>query len=418
MSAHNEFLDLVSDLKSQLEEKIRLDEINKRILSTLDLNECLQEITAGTRELLNCDRATVYVVVKNEKGERELISRTPVEGGNIKEIRVPYNHDSIAGFVACTGRTLCLKDVYNKSELEAISPLPKFDSSWDKKTGYRSRSMLVAAAIAKERTIGVIQALNKKDNGVFDQHDIEIIEKLASFVAIALQNSQTHTQVLQRREPRKVSIDELLVEKGIISEVKLREAQEKARTQRRKLFEILIEEYDVSEVAITQCMAEINGVEYLAFNQDMHIDASLFENIPEADAKRRLICPYKLTLDQNGEPRLALVMHNPKDFITIEDIEIRTGAKVSKIYMATRHDILAMIQHALHPDKGIVDEAEEGVGDIFDQLAESLGVKKEEEEVEAVNIKEGTREDDAPIVKLCNRIIEDAYRRGATDIHV
>ena len=213
--AENEFLDLVSDLKGQLEEKITLDDINKKILSTLEPDEVMREISKGTCELLACERTTVYMVTKNEKGERELVSRV-MTGNEVKAIVVPFNHDSISGFVACTGKMICLKDVYNKAELEAISPLPKFDASWDKKTGYRSKSMLVAPATVNDRVIGVIQALNKKDGSPFAQHDIELITKLAGFVGIALKNSQTHTEIM-RKEVKRLNIDEILVHQTLVT---------------------------------------------------------------------------------------------------------------------------------------------------------------------------------------------------------
>jgi type II secretory ATPase GspE/PulE/Tfp pilus assembly ATPase PilB-like protein len=415
--AENEFMDLVSDIKGQLEEQILLDEVNKKILSTLELSEVLKEITNSTCKLLLCDRTTVYIVEDTGATEgRELVSRTFV-GTEVKEIRVPYNHDSISGYVACTGKTVCISDVYNEAELRAISPLPKFDSTWDKKTGYRSKSMLVAAATLHDRTVGVIQALNKTDGGVFGAEDVKLLEKLANYVGIALQNSQAHTRMI-RKEKKKLNINDLLVENGLITELKLKEAQERARTDRKKLLDLLVEQYEISEKSITKCLAEMHGVEYLEFSKDMQINPELIENITEPYCKRSLICPYKQTLDENGDLQLQVVMHNPKDFIVIEDIEIRTGAKISKILMSSRVEILQMIHHALHPEAAAAGEGEpEALGELFDQLADDLGIEQQEE-VEAVSIKDGAKEDDAPIVRLCNRIIEDAFRLGGSDIHI
>lgn len=413
----NEFLDLVGDLKGQLEEQILLDEINKKILSTLDLNEVLHEISTNTCKLLHCERTTVYVVEEGSDNSRELVSRTEIDG-EVNEIRVAYNHDSIAGYVACTGKTVIIKDVYDDAELQAVSPLPSFDKSWDQKTGYRTRSMLVAAAQIDGRTIGVIQALNKDNEGLFSPIDTEHMEKLTNYVGIALQNSQSHTTIMKKTRTRS-SINELLLEKGLIKAEQLAEAQESARNQRKKLLDVLVEAYDVSEVDITKVVAEMNDVEYISYHEDSIPNEDLFENIPEAYAKRHLICPYKQTLDQNGELQLSILMHNPKDFIAIEDIEIRTGAKVNKVYMATKHDILLTIKHSLHPETIGEADSDENLGDLFNELAVDLGVEEDEdEEVEAVSIKDGAKEDDAPIVRLCNRVIEDAHRMGASDIHI
>jgi len=425
--AENEFIDLISDLRGKLEEQIsandeiaRLEEINKKILSTLDLDEVLKEIRDSTCDLLLCERATVYFVDRTPGGAgKELISRSIV-GDDIKEIRVPYNKDSLSGFVACTARAICINDVYDEAELTAISPELSFDSSWDMKTGYRTRSMLVCPAVARERVIGVIQALNKNNGGVFTQHDQELMEKLANYVGIALQNSQSHTSML-RRQRNRISINDMLIEKNLITRPKMDEAVNRAKNERKKLIDLLVDEYNINEIEITQCFAEANDVEYLPYEPETTINPDLFENIPETYAKRHLICPFKQTIDSaSGEMHLSVVMNNPKDFVAIEDIEIRLDAKVNKIYMSSRGEILKFIKHTLHPEQMSTDgdDQQEEIGQLFDQLAEDLGIEASEEDIEAVSIKDGAKEDDAPIVKLCNRIIEDAYRLGGSDIHV
>jgi type II secretory ATPase GspE/PulE/Tfp pilus assembly ATPase PilB-like protein len=412
----NEFMDLVSDLRGQLEEQIRLDEISKKVLSTLDLDEILREITEGAIELLACERATVFVIQEGEGGgPRYLVSRK-MTGGSVKEIRVPVSPASLAGYVASTGTPIRIQDVYDEAELRAVSDRLRFDQSWDRKTGFRTKSVVVAPAKAKETIVGVIQALNKTTGEGFTDRDVEILTKFAEGVGIALQNSQSHTRVLRRA--RRVNVSELLVEKGIIDAEQLKQAQARAKEARKKLLDVLVEQFNVSEVEITKCLAELNDCEYLPFNRETIINRDLFENVPESYCKRHLVCPYKQTMDTNGNLQLAIVMHNPKDFVAIEDIEIRTHAKVTKIYMSTRNEILMMIKSALHPEElEEVPESEEAIGELFNALAEDLGIESDDE-VEAANISEGAKEDDAPIVRLCNRIIEDSYRMGASDIHI
>ena len=85
------------------------------------------------------------------------------------------------GFVARTGRTLNLKDVYND---------PRFDRSFDLKTGYRSRSMLTMAVRETAGTVvGVLQALNKK-TGLFLPNDEAV---MAQFCQEAMKVIQART---------------------------------------------------------------------------------------------------------------------------------------------------------------------------------------------------------------------------------
>ncbi|MHC4870452.1 MAG: GspE/PulE family protein [Planctomycetota bacterium] len=413
----NEFMDMVSDLKEEFEPQKALDELESKILSTFDLGEILNDITEKTCKILECDRATVYVVERGEGEEsRELVSRSMI-GEELNEIRLPYNLRSIAGAVACSGRLIRIRDVYDTEELLSITPNPSFDHSWDEKTGYKTKSMLVAPARKSDYIIGVIQAINKKEDE-FSKEDEKLMCQIADLLSSALTSERGHTKTVRKRRK---TMNTLLIEKELITEEKLQQAAQKAKSEKIKLLDILIKEYDIPEDEITKCLAEFNDVDFIDFDPDTSIDPTLFDDLTEEYSKQHLICPLKQTMAKDGSMTLQLVMHNPKDFVAIEDVEIRTNAKISKIFMATRSDILAMIRHCLHPSQsssgGMVEEDAESMGDLITELSEELGIE-EQEEVESVNIQEGTTEEEGPIVKLSNRIIEEAVRRGATDIHI
>lgn len=405
---------MVSDLKDEFQPQVILDELDSQILSTFDLGEILVDITQKTCQILDCDRATVYVVERGEGEEtRELVSRSMI-GDEVNEIRLPYNLHSIAGAVACSGRLLRIRDVYDTEELLSITPNPTFDHSWDEKTGYHTQSMLVTPARKNDYIIGVIQAINKK-TGEFTKEDESLILRLSDLLASALTSERGHTKTMRKRRR---TMNTILVEAGLITEDKLKAAVEKSKTEKIKLLDVLIQSYEIPEDEITKCLAEFNDVEYIAFDPELQIDPTLFENLTEAYAKQHLVCPLKMTMEKDGSMAMHLVMHNPKDFVAIEDVEIRCCAKVKTIYMATRPDILAMIRNCLHPKAQVEDEdSTESMGDLMNELAEELGIEPEEE-IESVSIQEGATEEEGPIVRLSNRIIEEAVRRGATDIHI
>ena len=120
-------------------------------LTGLDVRaaDAYRELTLQLKDALDCDRATFFRV-DHEKGEVYSVAATVLE---ISEIRLPMRR-GVVGFVARTGRTLNLKDVYND---------PRFDRTTDQLTGYRSRSMLTMAVRESDGAVaGVLQALNKK----------------------------------------------------------------------------------------------------------------------------------------------------------------------------------------------------------------------------------------------------------------
>jgi putative nucleotidyltransferase with HDIG domain len=87
----------------------------------------------------------------------------------------------IAGLVAVSGQVLNIKDAVKDK---------RFDSGIDKKTGYKTETILALPIIdhSGEETIGVIEVINKQ-NGTFTDADIDILKGLSSIVAIAIVNA-------------------------------------------------------------------------------------------------------------------------------------------------------------------------------------------------------------------------------------
>src|SRR5438046_1209922 len=135
-----------------------------------------RELTLQLKDALACDRATFFRV-DSAKGEVYSVAATVLE---IAEIRLPMRR-GVVGFVARTGRTLNLKDVYND---------PRFDRTTDQRTGYRSKSMLTMAIREADGTVvGVLQALNKAA-GLFLPNDESV---MGQFCAEALKVIQAST---------------------------------------------------------------------------------------------------------------------------------------------------------------------------------------------------------------------------------
>ncbi|AKT36649.1 GAF domain-containing protein [Chondromyces crocatus] len=177
----------------QLEERLvraektarALQEVGLALGSILDLDQLLSLILEKIAELLEADRATLYLL--DEQRER-LLSRITV-GGETRSIELPIGV-GIAGHVAKIGRTVRVKDAYRDR---------RFDRGWDEQHGYRTRSIL-AAPMKNHigRTIGVVQVLNKRGEQEFSLHDEELLEALATQAAISIDNSRLFLSVIQK----------------------------------------------------------------------------------------------------------------------------------------------------------------------------------------------------------------------------
>ncbi|MEB2321710.1 MAG: GAF domain-containing sensor histidine kinase [Sorangiineae bacterium] len=165
-----------------------LREVGLALGTTNDLDSLLELVLDKVTELLEADRATLYFIVP-ERGE--LLSRVVV-GQEVRSIRLKLGH-GIAGSVAQTGKPERVKDAYAD---------PRFEGEWDALTGYRTNTMLVVPLKDhKGQITGVLQVLNKRNDGEFTAEDEEILVALSTQTAVAIENSRfILTQTVRNKE--------------------------------------------------------------------------------------------------------------------------------------------------------------------------------------------------------------------------
>jgi serine phosphatase RsbU (regulator of sigma subunit)/anti-sigma regulatory factor (Ser/Thr protein kinase) len=152
-------------------------EVSKALASEIRLDDLLQVIVEKAAEVLDADRATLFLY---DESRNELWSKT-TQRLEIKEIRVPLGV-GIAGTVAKTRKPINIPDTYADA---------RFNPSFDKETGYRTRSILCMPLIANgDRLIGVIQVLNKKTQEVFNEADESLLGGLSAHITVALERAR------------------------------------------------------------------------------------------------------------------------------------------------------------------------------------------------------------------------------------
>jgi signal transduction histidine kinase len=151
-----------------------------------DIDRVLSRIVATAMQMLDCERATLYVI---DRGTNELWSQVLTES-ELTEIRLPLDGQSLAAEVARTGRLLRIDDPYQD---------PRFDPSVDARSGYRTRSMLVAPIDARDRRrLGVLQAVNDRE-GTFQEDDERFIQALAGSAGVAIEYVQLSEELAAER---------------------------------------------------------------------------------------------------------------------------------------------------------------------------------------------------------------------------
>jgi signal transduction histidine kinase len=161
-----------------------LQEVGAALGSTLDLKELLSLVLAQVTEVMDADRSTLYLL-DDETGE---LWSTVAQGEEEHEIRLKVGM-GLAGWVAKTGQALRIRDAYQDV---------RFRSEWDRRIGYRTRSTLcVPMKNQHGRTIGVVQALNKR-SGEFTPEDEALLAALASQAAVSVENSKLFLSVVSK----------------------------------------------------------------------------------------------------------------------------------------------------------------------------------------------------------------------------
>lgn len=151
-------------------------DVTRRLMSVTDLDALLRLIAEATTDVLDADRATIFLV-DHDRGE--LWSKVAL-GEGVGEIRFPIGV-GIAGQVARTGEVVNIPDAYADE---------RFNPETDRRTGYRSRSLLTFPMTSHDgRVIGVFQAINKRQ-GAFTKQDEATLSSLAASAAVAVENAQ------------------------------------------------------------------------------------------------------------------------------------------------------------------------------------------------------------------------------------
>jgi putative methionine-R-sulfoxide reductase with GAF domain len=117
---------------------------NQGMHSATNVKALLSGIRNDILGSYEADMATIYLA---DCAKREIFSWAVLPGDRIKEIRIPINNRSIAGYVAHNKKVINIQDVYDRRELIRLDPALSFDASWDKKSGIRTRQMLATLII-------------------------------------------------------------------------------------------------------------------------------------------------------------------------------------------------------------------------------------------------------------------------------
>ncbi|HEY9900142.1 MAG TPA: HD domain-containing phosphohydrolase [Pantanalinema sp.] len=192
---------------------VKLQELNAigiALSSERDPDKLLDLILKKSRDIVYADAGSLYLVERKEAGGPVLrfkLSQNDTFPFAYQEFTMPISRASLAGYVALSGHSLSLADVYALPEGAEYA----FDRTFDRRTGYRTKSMLVIPMRNRNNeTIGILQLINRKrrrDTLLDDPHLMErevipfdplhedLVLSLASQAAVAIENNSLYQDI-------------------------------------------------------------------------------------------------------------------------------------------------------------------------------------------------------------------------------
>lgn len=210
------------------------------------------------------------------------------------------------------------------------------------------------------------------------------------------------------RKPSGKSFEELLIEKGILTKERLQEFISRSAKEKKSIIQLLLES-GVSEEKIAVVKAECLGYEFVDMSTFSQPSVDLLKHIKPMYAKKYKVLPVKYE-----DNILTIVMVEPRDFMALDEVvrhyrDSRFNIRDVKVIMTTTKLLFSAIDKFFEASK-----EEMGLGSILTQVAESFKPSVEVAEVS----KEDATENSAPIVMLSNKIIEEAFKKRTSDIHL
>jgi type II secretory ATPase GspE/PulE/Tfp pilus assembly ATPase PilB-like protein len=383
-----------SDVGARLAFQKRLQAVTNKIHATNNIDEIMLEVSADVCALFNADRLTIYFVSEDKQA---IVSKVKTGLNSFKDLKLPIAEHSIAGYVALAKQTINVKDVYDDGELRTVNPNLRFLQEVDKRTGYRTKQMLVAPIVeaGSAELIGVIQLINNKAGVRFGRLAEEGVGELSQTLAIAFKQRQKSQAV-------KTKYDYLIAD-AVLSAGEFELASRQARKKALDIEQVLAEEFQVKIPAIGQALSKFFGVPYESFKPDRIKPADLLKNLKREYVEGN----HWLPIDDTKAGLVVLCLDPER--IRSSRIASNVFPKARLVYkVTTQKEFKDTVNQFYGQDTGmdlgniddLLSDMEQG-GELIEGVSDEISAAAENE-----------------LVKLVNKVIVDAYNQGASDIHI
>ena len=375
----------------------QLQLVTNRIHDTENVDEIMLEVSRDICELFNADRLTLYAVNEDRSA---IISKIKTGLTTSRELKLPVSAQSIAGYVAMSRQMVNIADVYDDEALKKIHPALKFLDEVDKRSGYRTRQLLVLPIMAGETLYGVLQVINHRGNLPFGKLDEDGARQLCQTLAIALRQRMHKAEV---SPPRKATKYDGLVAEGALSHDELLQCLQLARDEGQSVEHLLVVKYRVRPASIGLALAHFFGAVYEPFRAGRSRSDALHGLLKRDFVEQQGWIPLEET------PGGLVIM-------CLDPEAVRGARMVPQVFPRSSKFAYHVTTQA---------EFEETVAQLFVAGADSSSINQMLADMDSP-FDADTADDSAlesaaadnELVKFVNKVIIDAYHQKASDIHI
>ena len=375
----------------------QLQLVTNRIHETENIDQLMLEVSNDICRLFNADRLTLYAVNDDRSA---IISKIKTGLNSTQDLKLPISAQSIAGYVAMARQMVNIADVYDIGALKKIHPDLSFLQAVDKRSGYRTKQMLVAPVVDGDVLYGVLQVINNRSNQSFTKLEEDGAQQICKTLAIAIRQRQQKAGDLQRRKATKY---DGLVADGVMSQAELSSCIQKAREQSVTVEHLLMADHHIRPAQIGPSLAKFFGVGYEAFNTG-RIRSEMLHGL----LKREFIVEQGWMPLEETPDGLVIMCVDPE--------AVRGSRVVPQVFpRSSKFAYRVTTQTEFEETLGQLFGAGNDGGSI-DQLLADMDSPLENDAHDESSLESAAADNE--LVKFVNKVIIDAYNQKVSDIHI
>ena len=373
----------------------QLQLVTTRIHETENIDQIMLEASHDICKLFNADRLTLYAA-SEDRGS--IVSKIKTGLNTSKDLKLPISTQSIAGYAAFSKQLVNIPDVYDDEALKRIHPTLTFLKEVDKRSGYRTKQMMVVPILDGDTLHGVLQVINNKSDQPFGELEVEGATQLCTTLATAIRQRMRKADEGQRRRTTKYSG---LVAAGVMTEEELKTCIQKAREEAKPVEHMLMASFQIRPAQMGPSLARFFGVPYEPFDPG-RIRLEALQGLLKRDFVEE---QGWIPLEESPEG-LVIMCTDPeavRGSRIVPQVFPRHGKYAYRVTTQTEfEETLAQLYGA--------DE-----GGTIDELLADLCAPMDDEGEEGDAVSAAA---DNELVKFVNKVIIDAYNQKVSDIHI